>query len=39
MEHREKIVTVYMCICVCVCVGVHVPSITPLGTVICSVVI
>lgn len=39
MEHREKIVTVYMCICVCVCVGVHVHSITPLGTVICSVVI
>ena len=39
MEQREKIVTLCVCMYVCVCVDVHVTSITPLGTVICSVVI
>lgn len=37
MEQREKIVTV--CVCVYVCVDDPVTSITPLGTVIRSVVI
>ena len=39
MAQREKIVTLCVCMCVYVCVGDPVTSITPLGTVIRSVVI